>query len=1042
MAQNHVIIGLGGTGGKIIRALRRQIFEEYRSKDPIVRHKDEHGKIQETPHPVKLAFLYVDSDAALMDPNHASWKVPGDTVQLGRGEQLLITGANLVGVMENLGAYPNVSPWIGDRAAWRDILGSVVGEALGGQKRRLGRFLFACKAKETGEGFLNKIKNQVDEIRRKSGENNITFHVCAGLAGGTGSGSIIDVITQIRRLYPDDAHRIVLYCLLPEDQPPPDWNTGNYHANGYGALVELNALSVGAYFPHDVSEGPGRVHFKDASGNPVSPFNGAYLFSNENENGRILNLARDEISSLVASFLFQKIVVAQATPWSDTLRRTENAENGDGTPESMPGINIPQRSKRFLTFGIKRLIIPEEEIREYITYSFARQAALQLQFNNWSATQGYVDLAKNEAFAQYVSDARNHERWKMADVHLCLEKGILPAEVLDKWTKVEDEWKAAVNGFAQVAMNAVPKEAGMSKLTQLADNHFNVNWRSKGVVDFFRMKEGDIRDQSKEIRSLVEVDLWTKWASAELSMFDISRLLADLRSHLEERLSTCERSVVKYRALVEDGKTRSELAAKIRDNNVTWAKIGPISDLLGKRKNTIQAQAECFKDFYAAKHRIEAWAFARKLLLQVIEEISDLLAIVQANTSNLAEMVKGDSNSSTENRFEGLVERVEARCKESFTEDLKDQIVKMYDPKAVRAFTQKLVRDEEIQGNQTKAVRDAIIRRLGERADFSVFRQKMVRGTLLDVLEEVCDEQAFTAHNNLVAADPSLHRTLGANIVDTLCRSFSGNPMKLNDYIRQLVDSAGNYLRMDDMNAKKEGPGAGPYTAVSQFAILIPKAAENPDFRDVLVEAFKSACSITPSFFENPKTTEITMVGIRNLFPLRYAKHLALLRDKYRERLARNPRAKIEVHTEGDGEEWPPVFLPEGDVVRKGSLSWLLLGKATGCVRLMEDPDTGSEALYLVATDERGREEDPILLAASEEELTQSGDPVVAYKLENIVRSKLAGEYLHKTKRDQIQAALDENLRQIQLAIPNTLDKRRKAHREAVDAAEAILNQK
>lgn len=184
------------------------------------------------------------------------------------------------------------------------------------------------------------------------------------------------------------------------------------------------------------------------------------------------------------------------------------------------------------------------------------------------------------------------------------------------------------------------------------------------------------------------------------------------------------------------------------------------------------------------------------------------------------------------------------------------------------------------------------------------------------------------------------------------------------------------------------------------------------------------------------------MVGIRNLFPLRYAKHLALLRDKYKERLARNPRAKIEVHTEGDGEGWPPVFLPEGDVVRKGALSWLLLGKATSCVRLMEDPDTGSQALYLIPTDERGREQDPILLAASEEELAQSGDPVVAFQLENVVRGKLAGEYLHKIKRDQIQNALDESLRQMQQAIPNALDKRRKAHREAVDAAEAILNQK
>ena len=139
---NHLIVGLGGTGGKIIRAFRRSIHEEYRKKEPVIYRREDNGNVGEQPHKVKLGYLYIDSDAALMEPNHPSWKVPGDTLQLGRNNQLLIKGANLTGVLENLGAYPNISPWC-DRGEWRDILGSVVGEALGGQKRRLGRFPFA-----------------------------------------------------------------------------------------------------------------------------------------------------------------------------------------------------------------------------------------------------------------------------------------------------------------------------------------------------------------------------------------------------------------------------------------------------------------------------------------------------------------------------------------------------------------------------------------------------------------------------------------------------------------------------------------------------------------------------------------------------------------------------------------------------------------------------------------------------------------------------------------------------------------------------------
>ena len=31
---NHLIIGLGGTGGKVIRELRKRVYEEFRSNDP------------------------------------------------------------------------------------------------------------------------------------------------------------------------------------------------------------------------------------------------------------------------------------------------------------------------------------------------------------------------------------------------------------------------------------------------------------------------------------------------------------------------------------------------------------------------------------------------------------------------------------------------------------------------------------------------------------------------------------------------------------------------------------------------------------------------------------------------------------------------------------------------------------------------------------------------------------------------------------------------------------------------------------------------
>ena len=45
----------------------------------------------------------------------------------------------------------------------------------------------------------------------------------------------------------------------------------------------------------------------------------------------------------------------------------------------------------FLSFGIKRVIVPEEEIKEYMAYSFAEQVIYQLMFNNFREGEGYVD---------------------------------------------------------------------------------------------------------------------------------------------------------------------------------------------------------------------------------------------------------------------------------------------------------------------------------------------------------------------------------------------------------------------------------------------------------------------------------------------------------------------------------------------------------------------------------------------------------------------------------------------------------------------------
>ena len=64
---NHLLIGLGGTGGKILRSFRKTIFREFRS---------------EQPKGANVRYLYIDSSDEMMKHDDPSWKILGQSVQL------------------------------------------------------------------------------------------------------------------------------------------------------------------------------------------------------------------------------------------------------------------------------------------------------------------------------------------------------------------------------------------------------------------------------------------------------------------------------------------------------------------------------------------------------------------------------------------------------------------------------------------------------------------------------------------------------------------------------------------------------------------------------------------------------------------------------------------------------------------------------------------------------------------------------------------------------------------------------------------------
>lgn len=953
---NHIIIGLGGTGGKVIRSLRKLIYSEFR---------------QETAPGIDIGFLYVDSSAEMMAADDPSWKVLGTSVQLPVGSQLLITGEDLSARLNNVQSYPGLKPWIGDRALWNEILGSIVGAALGGQKRRLGRFLFANKIDE----FRKQAQSLVRTLQA-NGDNNLTFHIVTGLAGGTGSGSIVDTIAQLRAIYGDTGrHRIVPYLLLPDQFPPPNWDTGNYHANGFAALTELNALSTTAYKPVDVTTGE-RLDLKDA-------FNGAYVFGNENENGYLADIDK-EMPGIVAEFLFQKIVVADKVGWR-SLERMENAENGDGTPETAPGARAGERSKRFLSFGIKRVAIPEEEIKEYLSLSFARQAIQQLRHNNWQETLGFVDDPRNVDVASQVRQPDSLARWGLSDEHLTLSVPILATDDPTKrWKTLTAEWEGVLPTYKGMARE---QEAStwLDELSKYMQQRFDESFRNAGVKSFYRTKAMAKKDMAREVRGRVERELFDDWRNGVRSAGEVAKLLAALQGAIAEKLTGVDDTVYKLQAEAEQ--SREQLAA----NAKKWANTGLFGKLIGSRNELFDTHGIYSQELYVRLSRIEAWLFGKALLGEIATELADLKGVVDNIVSTMQEALRRVSTG------------IDERLKKADTADLKSHLIRFYDPEQVRSVTRRLATDEAEQRTQTAKVRAALTDAIGPNPTFTAFQARLGLGELIDRVETVAESNADTAHNTMVTE--AKDRILGVSIIAKLKERYGGDTQALRGYVSKLVSEAGCFVTVNPLEKNRSAPGipAGVQTLVEKWIVVLPKAPDQAAFVNQLRQAFKDAQPGDLEFIEaEGSDNQITMIAVKNLFPLRYVGVLPFLQARYQARIASNARRfGLELHTEGSIDSYPSLFAKTGDQLRSEATAYLMVAQAVGDVREMNG------RLMLYSKDADGFDNPPVPLGDSLLTAADAVDHKLLADLKRSVDKAVAGDARDAEYEERVRAGLE-----------------------------------
>ena len=890
---NHILVGLGGTGGKILKAFKMRMFEEF----PNAADRDKQ--------PVTL--LYVDSSDEMMGIGRPDFRVMGQDASFTQNEFLYIKDVDVIKILDNINNYPAVKGIVNNVSAVKTAIGSL-GQAAG-QKRRAGRLLFAANA----VAYVNALKNaysRCDSISHNAEKTNI--HIFAGLSGGTGSGSIIDCITQTRKAFPDAV--ISVYAMIPEmNLPKANMDQGRYYQNGYAALNELNALQAGRFFPHDVT-GAGR-EARLFSDKVKGVADGLTLYSNVNENGLTIN-SLTELPKIVSDYVYARVFLINSTDEvNNDIIRAYTFENMDDfaleydeTKNADEYGRIPvARTKKVNSFGIKRVMYPELRVLKHITYTIGEKVLYQFKYNNWRENLGYVDEEPNRDYRQDYFNEANLAKWLLDDLHLTYEKKVLPSD--KDFPSFRDYWHDKAIDYADEAKQA---DNPLNELDNILADFYAKQFRKVGVTEFFKGKEKAIPEIAKEIRRTIEHELFGKWKLGDISIVEllkISKLLVefitDTRKSLEQKLTKEEENL---EAINQD-----------RQGNVSdWANKGFLQKkVFGGDTNSFTEHQEILCDYYTSKTMIEALQFAQKLAAKLFVEFGKMDADISVFGQKINDALDETA------RLVAAQKKVNKGL-----EDMKGAIIEVSEEESMVEFEEDIKIDKVDMPNIARQIRESILPQ-AEFTNFGVLANAINTDIIKDAFDLKLAEIVRIKHEEKADSEK---KVLGLNILTQLQQKLTTEE-DIQKFALNIVKQSGVYLKLNNdqmqLHVRNNEGNLSPTNPASinkkTILVSIPSPDDNESlklFAEKLEKAFRNSFSQGTSQTtlvvnkKSPRKDELSIITVAYCFPIRAISWMAPYKEKYEQFLnTGNPNTDagnaILLHSEGDGKDLPSLFVVE-----------------------------------------------------------------------------------------------------------------------------------
>ncbi len=902
LKENHILIGLGGTGGKILRAFKMRMFEEFPNKEE--REKQ------------PIALLYVDSTREMMGIGRADMDVLGQDASFGENEFLYIKGVDVPDLLNNIDNHPEIRGIVNNVNAVRTAIGNL-GEAAG-QKRRAGRLLFAVNARK----YVDALKNSFAKCNERSHNNSKQVHIFAGLCGGTGSGSIIDAIVQARNIPGWENAQINVYAMIPEqDLPKADMDKGRYYENGYAALRELNALQCGEYYPCDVL----------ANGEPLNVFserikgvaNGIALYSNVNSNGRIVD-SFVELPKIVSDYVYSRVfLINQEASECHDIMRAFNFENMDGAEfendetasptEVMSNQELPKvRTKKLYSFGVKRVMYPEMRILQHMTYSIGKNVLYQFRYNNWRQNLGYIDEDVNFDYrAEYLKDETlNH--WKLDEAHLTLEEEVLTTKDGKNYDPFLKEWQSRVLDFAEFCSDA---ECPLTEIHRQMDGMFEESFRDEGVRNYFNNKLRSLNPIAREIRGTIEKELFSKWRDGHISIVELSRigeLLANYAATDMKKKLDASYDSTKSKIEESDG-----LLSEILDD---WSHVGFIGKFVTKKKDDLYVEYQNeLKNNLDFRTRLVSLDFARQLTSELQREIGKMSDDINSFSKMLSDTIDET------NRLIAAQQKTNRGL-----EDMRGAVIEVSEEERMMNYEDEIRLDKEGMVNICRQIREDILPDM-EFKNFGDLLTRISSKTIKHAFDVKLSEIIQTKHADL---PPSSTKILGLNILTQLQQKLDNNYQKIQEFAHEILEQSGAYIHLDRNQIisnirNNDQPDENKNINLREVLISIPSPDDNSglkEFAEDLKRAFESQVEngVKPPkiFMGSARKNELSIITINYAFPMRAISWSAGYKKRYEKYLHsgnanQDLSRAILLHSEGLGENLPDLFAKSDAELRK-----------------------------------------------------------------------------------------------------------------------------